>query len=196
MTPPPFAETFTGRQIHCTAFTPRNAFSGQRVAIIGSGAAAARLLPGIAGEATRVSVFQTDAVWVLPRPPLWPTAVSRRVPQRLLRLAAEVNLLVQVRDSWLRHRLTPDETAGVALHNSYYRTLQQPHCTLVTWPIARLAPLGIRTVDGIEHRVDSIVYAEDAGHIVATIPDRGRPRVSMARLTTGLPTRTARKEPV
>lgn len=29
------------------------------------------------------------------------------------------------------------------------------------WPIARPAPLGIRTVDGVEHRVDCIIYAED-----------------------------------
>ncbi|RMI35432.1 NAD(P)/FAD-dependent oxidoreductase [Nocardia stercoris] len=193
MTAPRFADTFTGRQIHCTAFTPRHAFTGRRVAIIGSGAAAARLLPGIAAEAARVSVFQTDAVWILPRPPVWSATAVRRLPAWLLRFAAEANLRVQVRDSWLRQRLTPDQTAGVALHNQYYRTLQQPGCTLVTWPIARLAPLGIRTVDGIEHRVDTIVYAEDTGHVVTTIAAGGR--AAPDRFTTALPRRTARKEP-
>jgi cation diffusion facilitator CzcD-associated flavoprotein CzcO len=168
-----FADTFTGNQAHRTAFAPRHEFTGQRVAIIGSGAALARLVPGIAAEAARVTVFQTEAVWVLPRVPLPGARMPRRAPQRLLRLVARANLRIQVRDSWLRHRLTPDDTAGVAVHNSYYRTLRQPHCTLVTWPIARLVPLGVRTVDGIEHQVDSIVYADDEDCVLRTV---ARPR--------------------
>ncbi|WP_278265145.1 NAD(P)/FAD-dependent oxidoreductase [Nocardia sp. AG03] len=177
---PPHADTFTGRQRHHTAFRPRHEFTGQRVAVIGSGAAAARLLPGIAAEAARVTVFQTDAVWILPRTPA--PALLRRLPQPLLRTAARVNLRVQVRDSWLRHRLTPDDDAGLALHNSYYRTLRQPHCTLVTWPIARLAPRGVRTVDGIEHRVDTIVYADDNGHVVRRLAAPGRLHASADRV--------------
>ncbi|TCJ89709.1 hypothetical protein [Nocardia alba] len=173
MTTPRFAETFSGPQVHHTAFVPRHEFTGQRVAIIGGGAAVARLLPGIAAEAARVTVFQTEAVWVLPRVRLLAATTARRAPQRLLGLVARANLYVQVHDSWLRHRLTPDDTAGVAVHNSYYRTLRKPHCTLVTWPIARLSPMGVRTVDGIEHQVDSIVYADDAGHVVRTL---ARPR--------------------
>lgn len=178
---PPHADTFTGRQLHRTAFRPRHEFTGERVAIIGSGAAAARLLPGIAAEAARVTVFQTDAVWILPRTPL-PDALLRRLPQPLLRTAARANLRVQVRDSWLRHRLTPDDAAGLAVHNSYYRTLRHPHCTLVTWPIARLAPQGVRTVDGIEHRVDSVVYADDADHVVRRLTRAGRLPASAIRM--------------
>ncbi|MFD3746274.1 NAD(P)/FAD-dependent oxidoreductase [Nocardia sp. NPDC058633] len=180
MTTPRFADTFTGAQIHRTTFAPRHEFTGQRVAIIGNGAAAARLLPGIAEEAARVTVFQTEPVWVLPRLPLFTASTLRRAPQRLVRLAARANLRVQVRDSWLRHRLTPDDTAGVAVHNSYYRALRQPHCTLVTWPIARLVPLGVRTVDGIEHRVDCVVYADDTGHVVRTVAPLGRLHPSAA----------------
>ncbi|WP_336085012.1 NAD(P)/FAD-dependent oxidoreductase [Nocardia sp. SSK8] len=178
---PPHADTFTGRQLHRTDFRPRHEFTGERVAIIGGGAAAARLLPGIAAEAARVTVFQTDAVWILPRTPL-PGTLLRRLPPPLLRAAARANLRAQVRDSWLRHRLTPDDDAGLALHNSYYRTLRQPHCALVTWPIARLSPLGVRTVDGIEHRVDSIVYADDTGHVVRRLARPGRLPASATRL--------------
>lgn len=43
--------------------------------------------------------------------------------------------------------------------SEYYPALQQDNCTLVTWPIARLAPHGIRTVEGIEHQFDCIVFA-------------------------------------
>ncbi|GAD82459.1 NAD(P)/FAD-dependent oxidoreductase [Nocardia asteroides] len=173
---------FAGREVRYAEFRPRREFTGLRVAIVGSGAAAARLLPGIAAEAARVTVFQTDAVWILPRGPV-PTATLRRLPQRLVRSAALLNLRVQVRDSWLRHRLTPDASAGVAVHGSYYRTLRLPHCTLVTWPIARLVPAGIRTVDGIEHRVDVIVHAEDATRVVRTVGRRGHTRPAPAAFT-------------
>ncbi|WP_067722175.1 hypothetical protein [Nocardia yamanashiensis] len=87
--------------------------------------------------------------------------VAHRLTRSILHGAASLNLRVQVRDSWQRRQLTPDTTAGVRVHGRYYRALQDPRCTLVTWPIARLAALGIRTVDGIEHRVDCIIYAEE-----------------------------------
>ncbi|WP_327143972.1 hypothetical protein [Nocardia sp. NBC_01327] len=89
------------------------------------------------------------------------TMPLRWLTHEVLRRTAAVNLRVQVRDSWQRRQLTPDTAAGVRLHNNYYRALRQPNCLLITWPIARLAPLGIRTVDGVEHRVDCIIYAED-----------------------------------
>ncbi|WP_280306267.1 hypothetical protein [Nocardia neocaledoniensis] len=64
--------TFDGRIVHHLDFHPRREFTGERVAIIGSGAAAARLLPGIAAEAARVTVFQTEAVWIVARAPRAP----------------------------------------------------------------------------------------------------------------------------
>ncbi|UGT53744.1 NAD(P)/FAD-dependent oxidoreductase [Nocardia asteroides] len=173
--------TFDGRITHRLDFHPRGEFTGERVAIIGSGAAAARLLPGIAAEAARVTVFQTEAVWIVPRAPL-PAGALRHAPDRLVRLVARANLRLQVRDSWTRYRLTPDDDAGVAVHDSYYRTLRQPHCRLVTWPIARLARLGVRTVDGIEHRVDTIVFADDSHHVVRTIGRGGGLPATAARV--------------
>ncbi|WP_280218733.1 hypothetical protein [Nocardia neocaledoniensis] len=99
-----------------------------------------------------------------------------------MRFVARANLRLQVRDSWMRYRLTPDDDAGVAVHDSYYRTLRQPHCRLVTWPIARLAPRGVRTVDGLEHRVDTIVFADDSHHVVRTIGRGGHLPATAARV--------------
>lgn len=68
----------------------------------------------------------------------------------------------QVRDPWLRRQLTPDFRIGckrVLMTNDYYPALQQPNCELVTWPIARISEHGIRSVEGIEHQVDCIVFA-------------------------------------
>ncbi|BAW04563.1 hypothetical protein [Nocardia seriolae] len=82
--------------------------------------------------------------------------------RQALRRSAAANLRAQVGDSWERRQLTPDHSAEVRVHSRYYRSLRQPNCTLISWPVARLAPLGVRTVDGVEHRVDCIIYAEDA----------------------------------
>jgi len=47
----------------------------------------------------------------------------------------------------------------VLISNDYYPALQKPNCKLLTWPIDRIAPQGIRTVEGIEHQLDCIVFA-------------------------------------
>ncbi|GAB2567100.1 NAD(P)/FAD-dependent oxidoreductase [Nocardia heshunensis] len=88
-------------------------------------------------------------------------ALAGRLVGLVLRHVAATNLRLQVADSWQRRQLTPDQAAGVRVHSRYYRALGQQNCTLIAWPVARLAPHGIRTVDGVEHRVDCIIYAED-----------------------------------
>ncbi|WP_051178097.1 hypothetical protein [Nocardia concava] len=88
--------------------------------------------------------------------------VLHRLADRVLRLAAAANLRAQIGDSWQRRQLTPDRAAAIRVHGRYYRALRRPNCRVVSWPIARLAPLGIRTVDGVEHRVDCIIYAEES----------------------------------
>ncbi|WP_330183125.1 hypothetical protein OHB26_05370 [Nocardia sp. NBC_01503] len=192
------AAGYTGPQLHCDRWRDQLDLRTRHAAVIGTGAAVARVLPGIAAQARRVTVFQHEPVWILPAPPvpgrrllrqlpddllgLLPSASARPLPGAagsrspsgpavpgpsnallagILRLAASANLRVSVRDSWIRRQLTPDIATGVRLHGGYYRALNRPNCELVTWPIARLAPLGIRTVDGVEHRVDCIIYAED-----------------------------------
>jgi cation diffusion facilitator CzcD-associated flavoprotein CzcO len=81
---------------------------------------------------------------------------------RLVETVSRANLRLQVKDSWLRRQLTPDFSAGckrLLMTSDYYPALQADNCKLVTWPIARLSPNGIRTVEGIEHQFDAIVFA-------------------------------------
>ena len=68
----------------------------------------------------------------------------------------------QVKDAWLRRQLTPDFKIGckrVLMTNDYYPALQKPNCELISWPIANLSEKGIRSVEGLEHQVDCIVFA-------------------------------------
>ena len=88
---------------------------------------------------------------------VWNTPVTP-----VLERIAKAHLRLQVKDRWLRRQLTPDFTIGckrVLMSNDYYRALQAPNAKLITWPIATLSEKGIRTVEGIEHQVDCIVFA-------------------------------------
>ena len=88
---------------------------------------------------------------------VWDTPLTR-----VVETVSRLNLRLQVRDPWLRRQLTPDFSAGckrLLMTSDYYPALQADNCKLVTWPIARIAPTGIRTVEGVEHQADVIVFA-------------------------------------
>ncbi|TNC90373.1 MAG: 4-hydroxyacetophenone monooxygenase [Alcanivorax sp.] len=91
---------------------------------------------------------------------------------------AQVHLRNQVKDKWLRRQLTPDFRIGckrVLMSNDYYPALQRPNCKLITWPIVNLCEKGIRTVEGIEHQFDCIVFATgfDVGNAGTPFPVQG-----------------------
>lgn len=88
---------------------------------------------------------------------IWNTSMTR-----VLEAVSRRFLRHQVRDRWLRRQLTPDFRIGckrVLMSSDYYPALQRPNCELISWPIARISERGIRSVEGIEHQVDCIVFA-------------------------------------
>lgn len=88
---------------------------------------------------------------------VWDTAATT-----VIEIAAKSNLRRQVKDGWLRRQLTPSFRPGckrMLMTSEYYPALQASNCKLISWPIATLAPNGIRTADGVEHEVDCIVFA-------------------------------------
>ncbi|MCZ4277475.1 flavin-containing monooxygenase [Rhodococcoides yunnanense] len=98
---------------------------------------------------------------------------------RVVEGVGKMHLRRQVKDPWLRRQLTPDFRAGckrLLMTSAFYPALQKDNCTLVTWPIARLAPKGIRTVEGIEHQADVIVFATgfDVSKTGTPVPVTGR----------------------
>jgi cation diffusion facilitator CzcD-associated flavoprotein CzcO len=58
---------FEGTVFHTAEWNHDHDLEGRRVAIIGTGASAAQVLPEIADEVAEVSVFQRSAAWVFPR---------------------------------------------------------------------------------------------------------------------------------
>ncbi|WP_046320421.1 NAD(P)/FAD-dependent oxidoreductase [Mycobacterium sp. UM_Kg1] len=88
---------------------------------------------------------------------VWNTPLSNLVAQ-----LGRAHLRATVKDPWLRRQLTPDFTPGckrMLVSSDYYPALQRENCKLIDWPIATISPDGIRTSDGVEHRLDAIVFA-------------------------------------
>lgn len=174
---------FKGRVIHSARWDHDHDFRGQRVGVIGTGASAVQLIPELVKVAGHVKVFQRTPAWVLPKARLrmldWVKPAARqalfwgheamalglvwRSPlSRFLEGRARAHLKRQVSEPWLRRQLTPGFKMGckrVLISNDYYPALQQPNCKLLTWPIDRIAPDGVRTVEGVEHQLDCIVLA-------------------------------------
>ena len=61
------ADTFEGPQFHSGHWDHSVAHEGKRVGVIGSGCSAAQIVPAIAGEVSRLTVFMGKAQWILPR---------------------------------------------------------------------------------------------------------------------------------
>lgn len=94
-------------------------------------------------------------------------------------LLARAHLRRHVHDRALRAKLTPHYRIGekrILLDNSYFPALTQPHVELVTDPIDRLSPNGVRTIDGTERSADVIVWATgfEATEFLAGVQIRGR----------------------
>jgi cation diffusion facilitator CzcD-associated flavoprotein CzcO len=130
------------------------------VAVIGNGAVELDTVPELVGIASRVKVFQRDPVWVLPDLSyLWSV-----LTEKWLQRVARAHLHRQVRDPWIRRQLTPDDPLNrrqLAVSSRYYPALLEPGCELITWPVVRVCEHGIRTAEGLEHRIDCIVIPAD-----------------------------------
>lgn len=129
-----------------------------------------RALPG-AQFMTRQALYglhEAMALALIWQSPL--TAVAEKV--------AALHLRNQVKDRWTRRQLTPDFRIGckrVLMSNDYYPALQQPNCKLITWPIVQMTERGIRSVEGIEHQFDCVVFATgfDVGKAGTPFPVKG-----------------------
>lgn len=91
----PGLDTFAGATMHTARWDHSQELRGRRVAIVGTGASAVQVIPTIAPEVERLSVFQRTPIWCLPKldRPLGPRAqqLLRRLPgaQRTVRAISQ-----------------------------------------------------------------------------------------------------------
>lgn len=159
-------EAFEG-SVLSSASPGRDVVDGAVVALVGAPADVARTAPGLAAHAQRLKIFQRQGAWVVPAVAAAVPRVVQDLVPRPIRAAvtvsvARAHLRRQVPDEWMRRQLTPPgdpRRREVVCSDRFYRLLARPDVELVTWPIAGVVPAGIRTADGLEHRVDVIVVA-------------------------------------
>lgn len=85
----------------------------------------------------------------------------------------------KVADPELRTALTPDHPVGCKrplISRDYYPALQRENVRVVTAPVTEILPTGVRTADGEEHRVDTIVFGTGflANRYLSSIEIHGR----------------------
>ncbi len=79
----PGLEQFGGSFAHSAAWDTSLDLAGKRVAVIGTGASGVQVVPNIAGQVARLTVFQRSAPWVMPRGDRRTTRLERWLFRRL-----------------------------------------------------------------------------------------------------------------
>ncbi len=201
-------ESFEGTVFHSAQWDHSHDLSGERVAVIGTGASAIQFVPQIQPQVESLTLFQRTPPWIVPR---WDRdllgveqALYRAVPrlQRLARSAiywgresyvlgfsvdrrfmkvvdmlARSHLRRQVPDPQLRAKLTPDYIIGckrILISNDYYPALAASNVEVETAGIREIGPRSVRTADGVEHEVDTIIFG--TGFHVTDMPVASRIR--------------------
>lgn len=180
---------FTGRVVAVADLDPRELPDAAVVACVGTDDAMLDAVPALVAAGHEVRVFEDRPRLVLPDGPPTscagalaaaaepatvlaglalhlpvPVGLRRRladVPVHLRRRAGSRHRRRLVPDRWMRRQLTPapHDHRPPLRSDVYYAALAGPRCRLVSWPIARVTERGIRTCDGLEHRVDVLVVA-------------------------------------
>jgi cation diffusion facilitator CzcD-associated flavoprotein CzcO len=109
-------------------------------------------VPGLLGAVSTALYLSAEPLQLAQRRP----ALVRQV-QRI----AHWHLRRQVPDATLRRALTPKFTLGckrILLSNTWYPAIQAPNVELVAQAATRVTPEGIIGEDGIERRVDTLIF--------------------------------------
>jgi cation diffusion facilitator CzcD-associated flavoprotein CzcO len=189
----PGLDRFQGTSFHTAAWDHDHDLTGERVAVVGTGATAVQVVPRIRERVGRLLVFQRTPPWVIPhldhavgprlqrlyeRAPAVQRAVRGSIwalhelvvpglarDPRLLKgheLLARSNLRRGVTDPVLRRRLTPGYEIGckrILLSSEWYPAITSPDVELVLSGARELREGSIVDGDGVEHEVDTIVFA-------------------------------------
>jgi cation diffusion facilitator CzcD-associated flavoprotein CzcO len=113
----PGADEFAGVAFHSAQWDASCALSGQRVAVVGTGASAIQFIPEIAKYAAQVHVFQRTPPWIHPRPDVEIPPAARAA------FAAAPPVMRAFRDGiyWLLEL----RAAGFAVHPALMAPLQR-----------------------------------------------------------------------
>ncbi|MPY97626.1 MAG: SidA/IucD/PvdA family monooxygenase [Actinophytocola sp.] len=200
----PGLDNFTGTVFHSARWDHDHDLTGKQVGVIGTGSSAAQFVPEIQPSVAQLTVFQRTPHWTFPRMNRRITALERaayrRFPvlQRLVRARqyyyreligtllqkpraleaiARLRMRAQVRDPQLRAKLTPDYRIGckrVIVTDDFHPALTRANVEVVTEKILEVTPSGVRTADGAEHQLNTLILGTGFEVMPIADPLRGR----------------------
>ncbi len=109
----PGLESFEGKVLHTARWDHEHDLSGERVAVIGTGATAVQLIPEIVDRVASLDIYQRTPIWLMPKMdgPISPRAkrLFRRFPisQRALRAVADLSNAVFFGIGFLHYKQFP-----------------------------------------------------------------------------------------
>ncbi len=204
-------ETFTGHRFHSARWDHDHDLSGERVAVIGTGSSAAQFIPEIQPQVGELLVFQRTPGWTFPRmnrritgleravyrrfPPVQRAVRTRQYLSRelvgfcvqhpgLIEPISKARMRLQVRDPELRAKLTPDYRMGckrIIVTDDFHPALAKPNVKVITSRIEEIRPASIRTADGAEHEIDTLILGTGFQVMPVADPLTGRDDVALAR---------------
>lgn len=217
----PGAASFKGKVQRPSSWDDDYDMTGKTVGIIGTGASAVQIIPAIAPEVQRLTVFQRTPVWSIPKPDyLIPRAVQRafaipgvqpalhgtalvvmdllframvKSPARLAHPAMDRidAAAIAAYRRHVRRVVTDEETADKLTPNfgpiakrptissAYLRAYNRDNVVLITDPIEKITPTGVKTRDGVLHKLDVLILA--TGYEVFSDPETYRPGTVLGR---------------
>lgn len=180
---PELSGKFHGNVMHSARWDESFEVAGKRIAIIGTGASGAQVIPAIAPLAKHVYVLQRTPSWVLPKKS-WSESVSMNVPQKVLRNAslalADVYWAFGIPGGgslrseehsrqWVQARVRnkehlkdmlptyPLSCRRVVLSNEYYDAMERVNVTLLSKGVEEVSGSTLILEDGSAIEVDAIV---------------------------------------
>jgi cation diffusion facilitator CzcD-associated flavoprotein CzcO len=186
----PGLDTFGGTVFHSARWRHDHDLTGERVAVVGTGASAIQFVPQIAPDVAHLTLFQRTPPWVLPRHdrpiPRAERALYRRLPalQRLARSAIywgrETYAYAYTRNLRLlrlpeaiarRHlaRQVPDPELRAKLAPTYRLGCKRTLISNDYYPALTRPNVSVETAGIAEVREHSVVTAEGTEHPVDTI---------------------------
>ncbi len=117
---------FSGQLMHSAEWNHDVDFSGKRVAVIGSGASAIQITPGVAETASELVVLQRSAPYVIPRPDRAYTDAEQRAFERSPELMEELraDLFWGMEYNYAQRRAIPSAIAQAYALANGHRTSQ------------------------------------------------------------------------
>ncbi|MBL6952022.1 MAG: NAD(P)/FAD-dependent oxidoreductase [Alphaproteobacteria bacterium] len=203
----PGRDGFFGASFHSARWNHAHNLTGNRVAVVGTGASAFQFVPEIAKQAREVFVFQRTPPWMIPTPdyhddvaaethwllnnvpfydkwfrfwmfwassegllsavkadPDWDgseRSISAENDGLRLMLTEYIKQLVGD-DKELLAKAIPDYPVGgkriLRDNGNWIRALKRDNVHVITDPIEAISPAGVRTRDGTDYKVETLIY--------------------------------------